>query len=256
MLVIVGIDGIRDKNLDWADSIPVKPVHQNRVHRQSFINDIGLPYGRVDIDFRVMLNRRLTGGYRRHIAHRARRNQAASRLTRKRAIWLRLGNVAGWHRAPLSLRLWRWLRYAAIRKVGGKSRVVRKLTLLGRELLGLLLRRGELRLTTVLLSVSSLWTSLPRNTRERLARRTIRSGGCTLRGRRGRKCGVVDSSGDSGLLLFLQLFGLKLTLQIGNIVIGIVLHHRLRRLVLGRCLVGWLFATGTEDCGQDEKQTS
>ena len=34
VLVIVGIDGIRDKHLDRANGIPIKPVHQHGVHRQ------------------------------------------------------------------------------------------------------------------------------------------------------------------------------------------------------------------------------
>ena len=123
--------------------------------------------------------------------------------------------------------------------------MVRKLPLFGGELLGLLLLWGDLLLTAVLLSVSGLRASLAGNTSERLACRAIGSSGSLLCGGRARKRRIVAGS-DSHLLLFLQLFGLKLTLQIGNIVIGIVLHRRLRRLVLA-CLRRRLLATGAED---------
>ena len=66
VLVIVGVDGIGDNHLHRANSTAVQPVHQNRIHRRSFINEIGLTHGGVDIDFGAVLNGSLTGWYRRH----------------------------------------------------------------------------------------------------------------------------------------------------------------------------------------------
>ena len=64
MLPIVRIDRIRDEDFDRANCVTIKPVHENGVHRQAFIDDIRLTDGGIDIHFRVVLCGRRIGEWR------------------------------------------------------------------------------------------------------------------------------------------------------------------------------------------------
>ena len=48
--MVMGIHGIRHKNLNRPHRVTVQAVHQHRIQRQSFVDDIGLADGIVDID--------------------------------------------------------------------------------------------------------------------------------------------------------------------------------------------------------------
>jgi hypothetical protein len=52
MLVVVRVDGIRDKHLDRANGIAVQTIHQNRIQRHAFIDDVRLARCGVDVDLR------------------------------------------------------------------------------------------------------------------------------------------------------------------------------------------------------------
>src|SRR5665213_3985275 len=67
VLVIVRVHRIRYQHLHRPHGIAVKPIHQHRIERQAFIDDIGLAYGIVDIGLartfvlrrRYLISRRL-----------------------------------------------------------------------------------------------------------------------------------------------------------------------------------------------------
>ena len=61
MLAIVRIDGARNQDLHRTRCITIEPIHQNRVHRQAFINHVRLANRRIDIDLGAPLGWLIAG---------------------------------------------------------------------------------------------------------------------------------------------------------------------------------------------------
>ena len=55
VLMIVRVDGIRYEHLHRPHRVAVKPIHQYRVERQSFVDHIRLAHGIVDVGLRRSL---------------------------------------------------------------------------------------------------------------------------------------------------------------------------------------------------------
>src|SRR5258708_1057277 len=82
MLVIVGVDRIRDEYLHRTYRVAIEAIHQNRVHCQTFIDHIRLSHGGVDVYPRDMLDRCLSGWWLRRLARSAWCDKAAAGLSR------------------------------------------------------------------------------------------------------------------------------------------------------------------------------
>ena len=148
----------------------------------------------------------------------------------------------------------RRVRRTAVRQIRGESSVVGALPVLRGDLLLLLLRRGK-RVCAARLRGVAVWAAwLTGNAAYRKA--AWRISRCRrLLGRRGVLQGGVacGRSRKRGLLL-LFLLGLKLSLQVCDIVIRVVLQHRLRRPVLGRRLGGGFLSGRAEDGGKNHQR--
>ena len=188
VLMVVGIHGIRHKDLDRAYGIAVKTVHQNGVERQTLIDYIGLAHCLVDIDLcRTFVVR---GGY---LLTCGSRGGQAGRLTgltcRREGIWCNRRSLR-WATLLLSGQV----GWTCIGDVGRESGCIYPLLFSRRKLLSCLLGRRELglsiRLRAVRLPVRGCrieWTAIGSKSRRcRLlcpctARRWIASCSCELR---------------------------------------------------------------------------
>ena len=89
MLAVVRVDGIGHEHLHRASCVAIEPIHENGVQCRSLVDHIRLPGGRVDIDFRSVLDRSLPGGRGRRIACCSRSNKTTARLAGNRSVLAR-----------------------------------------------------------------------------------------------------------------------------------------------------------------------
>src|SRR6185437_12254620 len=133
-----------------------------------------------------------------------------------------------------------------------KPGVVRQFSLLGCQLLSLLLLRRDRWLACLLAVDVWLRARLTRNARNGLASRTVSCGGSLL----SRSCsGKRWVAGRSCLLSLPLLLGRELVLKVLDVVVCVVLHSGLRRFVSRRCLLsGRLLARAAKYGSQDNEQ--
>ena len=142
MLAIMRVDGARNQDLHRTRCITIEPIHQNRVHRQAFINHVRLAYRGIDIDLGAPLGGCIVGRTALLFRRLTSRNKVARRPVGRLAH--RRLRLTVQMRIRIRTRCRLCVARVRINKVRCKSSVIRQFPLPGGQLLRLFLFRRKL----------------------------------------------------------------------------------------------------------------